>query len=203
MGMTCLLSRVNETDLRRLREEPDQVFTFLYGEPAPLETVREPGLRGFIQRLIGIRVEQVSATATANSVVQEGEDDDQLDLDKAWDGLNFLFTGMAEGREEPGCFLLFGGEEIGDEDDGPARVLRPAQVSQFAAFLAELSHEELARRYDPERMTALGIYPEVIWMRPTAPGESRFDYLFEYFEALRDFVTETAKRGESLIVSII
>ena len=202
MGMTCTLRRVNETDLRRLREAPpEQVFTFIYGESIPLETVREPGLSGFIMRLFGIQTQQVSATAAANEF-QQINDTDELDIDKAWHGLHFLFTGTADNGQEPGCFLLCGGEEIGEEDVGPARVLRADQVSQFAAFLAELSNEELLRRYNPTRMSALEIYPE-IWTRPEAPGESSFDYLLEAFEDLRDFVTTTSARGDALIVSIV
>ena len=205
MGMTCTLRRVNETDLRRLRKAPEQVFTFLFGELPPLETVRVPGLEGFILRLFGITSQQVSTTAAADESanrLQRIQDGDELDIEKAWHGLHFLLTGTAAEGEEPGCFLLCGGEEIGDEDVGPARVLRPDQVSQFAAFLAELSHDELARRYDPTRMTALEIYPE-IWTRPAAPGESGFDYLFESFEDLRDFVKATSAKGDSLIVSIV
>ena len=207
MGMTCTLRRVNETDLRRLREAPEEVSKFLYGEGLPLETVHEPGLLGFIDRLLGITVQQVSATAaageSANQPLQQNQDSDELNIEKAWHGLHFLFTGTVDEGQEPGCFLLCGGEEIGDEDVGPARVLRPDQVSQFAAFLAELSHDELARRYNPTRMTALDIYPAVIWTRPTSPGESEFDYLFHAFEDLKDFVTATSTRGDSLIVSIV
>jgi hypothetical protein len=207
MGMTCTLSRVNETDLLRLRETPEQVSTFLYGEPPQLETVREPGLLGLFMRLFGITDQQVRATATAdkpgNSTVQQIQEDDQIDIDKAWHGLHFLFTGTAWKGDEPGCFLLCGGEEIGDEDVGPARALSPDHVSQFATFLVELSHDELARRYSPPRMTALEIYPDVIWTRPAAPGESAFDYLFEAFEKLRDFVTATATKREWLIVSVV
>jgi hypothetical protein len=204
MGMYCTLRRVNETDLRRLRKEPEQVSRFLYGEPAPLEEVREPGLVGFIMRLFGKTYQVKESTAEeefANRKLQEIQQH-EVDLEKAWHGLHFLFTGTDDGGEEPGCFLLSGGEEIGDEDVGPARVLRPDQVSQFATFLADLSYEELARRYDPARMTALEIYPDVIWMRPEAPGESARDYLFGAFEDLRAFVTETAKTGESVIISI-
>lgn len=203
MSMTCTLRRVNETDLRRLREAPEQVSTFVFGELPPLETVREPGLGGFIMRLFGI-AQQVSATeAWDNSANQQAQDDDRMELDKMWHGLHFLFTGTAEEGPEPACFLLSGGEEIGNEDVGPARVLSPDQVSQFAAFLVELSHDELARRYDPARMATLEIYPDVIWTRPAAPGESAFDSLFEAFEELRDFVTATSTRGYYLIVSII
>ncbi len=169
-----------------------------------METVREPGLLGFINRLFGVKTQQVSATAAADEsanreLVQDGE---ELGLEKAWQGLHFLFTGTAWEGEEPGCFLLLGGEEIGNQDDGSVRVLGPDQVSQFAAFLTGLSRDELARRYNPTRMTALDIYPKVIWLRPTPDGESQFDYLFETFEELRDFVTATSTRGDSLIVSI-
>ena len=201
MGMTCTLCRVNETDLRRLREAPEQVSTFLFGELPPLETVREPGLVRFIERLFGITTQQVSASA--NHLAQQVQDEDRMELDKMWHGLHFLFTGTAWEGPEPGCFLLCGGEEIGNEDVGPARVLSPDQVSQFAAFLRELSHDELARRYNPARMTELEIYPDVIWMRPAPPGESEFDYLFEAFEELRDFVTATSTKGDYLIVCII
>jgi len=201
MGMTCTLRRVNETDLQRLREAPEQVSTFLFGDLPPLETVREPGVGGFIMRLLGITTQQVSATAAADYSAKI-DDDDTIDIDKAWNGLHFLFTGTAEGGEEPGCFLMCGGEEIGDEDVGPARVLRPDQVSQFAAFLAELSEEELKRRYDPTRMTALDIYPR-IWTRPEADGETALDYLLDAFKELREFVTATAAKGDSMIVSIV
>lgn len=200
MSMTCTLCRVNETDLRRLREAPEQVSSFLFGELPPLETVRVPGFEGFIMRLFGITTQQVSESA--NDLAQQVEDGDRMDLDKMWHGLHFLFTGTAEEGPEPACFLLCGGEEIGNEDVGPARVLSPDQVSQFAAFLGELSHDELARRYNPARMTALEIYPDVIWTRPAVSGKSEFDYLFEAFEELRDFVTATSTRGDHLIVSI-
>lgn len=182
-------------------------FTFLYGEGLPLETVREPGVLGFIKRLFGITTQQVIPSADvaepANRLIQQIEDRDEIDLEKAWHGLHFLFTGTAWEGHEPECFLLCGGEEIGDDKVGPARVLNPDQVSQFAAFLAELSPDELARRYSPARMTAVEIYPDVIWTRPAAPGESAFDYLFEAFEELRDFVTATSTRGDFLIVSVI
>lgn len=206
MGLYCTLRRVNETDLRRLREAPEEVSTFLYGEQVPLETVREPGLKGFILRLLGFTTQQVSATEaddeSTNRWLQLVQDGEVLGIEKAWHGLHFLFTGTADEGPEPGCFLMYGGEAIGNEDVGPAQVLRPDQVSQFAAFLAELSHDELARRYNPTRMTELDIYPAVIWLRPTPPGESEFDYLFETFEELKDFVTAASTRGDSLIVSI-
>jgi hypothetical protein len=182
-----------------LRERPDEVFKFLYPESLPLETVRVPGLVGFIERLLGVTTQQVSATSASDEQIQ---DDDRLELDD-WHGLHFLFTGTAWEGQEPACFLLCGGDEIGEEDVGRARALRPVQVSQFASFLAELSHEELARRYNPTRMTALEISPKAIWTRPAAPGESGFDYLCAAFEELRDFVTATADRGDSLIVSVI
>lgn len=197
MGMTCTLRRVNETDLRRLRETPEQVRTFIHGEPVPLETVREPGLTGFVLRLLGVTSQRVSETAIDESA-NELINDDELDLDKVWDRLHFLLTGTFDDGQEPACFLVAGGEEIGNEDVGTARIFRPDQVSQVATFLTGLSDDELARRYDPTRMTAVGIYS-----KRRHPGDKEFETLLEAFKDLRDFVTETSARGESLIVSII
>jgi hypothetical protein len=48
-------------------------------------------------------------------------------------------------------------------------------------------------------MTALDVYPN-IWTRP---GEAAFDYLLDGFHELREFVSATSARGDSMIVSIV
>ena len=78
--------------------------------------------------------------------------------------------------------------------------LTPPSEAQLASLAAELSDEELRRRYDPTRMTALDVYPD-IWTR--GPGEAAFDYLLDAFNELRDFVSATSARGDSMIVSIV
>lgn len=51
---------------------------------------------------------------------------DEIDLDKAWNGIHYLQTGAALEGDPPLNFILFGGVEIGFEDVGygAARALR-------------------------------------------------------------------------------
>src|SRR6185503_14516377 len=109
--------------------------------------------------------------STPESIVALLEEDvDEVDLDKAWHGIHFLLTGTAWDGGEPLCYLVSGGEEVGDVDVGygPARVLRPHQVAQWAAALTAIPADELRRRFDPQAMLKEKIYPE-IWDHD--PGE--------------------------------
>src|SRR5687768_13754481 len=139
MGMYGTLRRASAADVARLRANPGLVETFLFGEPPVMVDERPPGLLGFLLRLTPIRMQRVADPQPPRSdppawpPAAEGED---AHLDKAWHGLHFLFTGTADGGEEPACFLLAGGEDVGDDDDLLARLLSPEQVREFAAFLA-------------------------------------------------------------------
>jgi hypothetical protein len=206
MGMTCTLRRASAADIERLRAAPDEVADFLFPQhsaPLVVTVPPPPGPLGWILRLLPITVTQVDP----NYVAPEhppAADDRGLDLDKSWHGLHFLFTGTAWEGQEPGCFLVRGGEEIGDEDsESQPRVLDANQVRQFSAFLSSLSAVEFEHRFDPERMTALEIYPERIWKRdPAAHGESTFEYLRQAFDDLRPFVGAAAEQGDAIIVSL-
>ena len=206
MGMTCTLCRATEADITRLRKAPEDVHEFLFPEASAPPLVNAPplpGLAGWIMRLFPITVKQNDP----NWVPPEHParaDDRQLDLDKGWHGLHFLFTGTAWEGEEPGCFLVAGGEDIGDDEaDSQPRVLDANQVRRFSEFLAGLSTEELQRRFDPARMTSLEIYPERIWKRdPAARRESEFEHLREAFGDLRTFVGAAAEQGDAIIVHL-
>jgi hypothetical protein len=93
-------------------------------------------------------------------------------------------------------------EEIGDEDgDRRPRLLDPNQVRQFSAFLSSLSDDEFTRRFDAERMTALEIYPEVIWKRDAGSQNPPVDYLRTAFHDLRVFVA-AASSGDAIVVTV-
>ena len=78
-------------------------------------------------------------------------------------------------------------------------MLRPPQVQRFAAFLVELSRDELARRYDPERMAALEIYREV----PQADeSEIRREHLLQASDSLRRFIGEAADAGDAVVILV-
>lgn len=139
--------------------------------------------------------------ATIHEVLEEGNQTG-IYLDKSWHAIHFLLSGSAWEGEEPECFLLTGGETIGDEDVGygPARLLRPTDVSRFNDALQLVDAVELLLRYDPEAMTEERIYPD-IWQRKEE-REENFQYVAEYFETLRQFVASTAKLGKGIIISV-
>jgi hypothetical protein len=102
-----------------------------------------------------------------------------LALEKAWHGVHFLLCG--EGEPQPGY--------------GPARYFRPAETATIAAELRAVDPEtELRSRYEPERMSALGIYPGG-WSAEDG------DWLLESFGELRDFFGAAA--GGSAVLTCI
>ncbi len=119
-------------------------------------------------------------------------------VEKTWEALHFLFTGRAEGGgEPPGSYLLSGGLSIGNGSD--AHALNPKQLIEFRDFTRALSEDELRRRYDPQRMTDLHIYPEIIWKRD---GEAALDYVMEFYPQLRTFLEEAADEQQGCIIWI-
>src|SRR5712691_5126993 len=76
--------------------------------------------------------------------------------------------------------------------------LASQQVKRFAEALAGISPSDLLARYDPDKMTALDLYPSVIWSRD--PQDELKELLADSFESLRSFVQEAAARKLGLIV---
>ncbi|MBK6694577.1 MAG: YfbM family protein [Myxococcales bacterium] len=123
-----------------------------------------------------------------------------LDVDKAWHGLHYLFTGTAWEGSAPLNFLVAGGRPVGDVDVGygPARAFLNAEVRELVGALAPLTPEVLAERFNPAAMTHLEIYPDV-WSRD-AERDENLKYLLGYFVDLKEFIEGGAKSGEGLLV---
>ena len=132
---------------------------------------------------------------------------EHLNLDKAWHGLHYLLTGMTWAGEEPNCYLLAGGTQVGNEQEhdvfgyGPARVLAPAQVAAFSAAVAALTRDEIRRRYNPAEMTSLDIYPNV-WDRPEEETDNRA-FLTASAAELRGFLRRAAAAQQAIIIYMI
>jgi hypothetical protein len=208
MGMVCGLHRASDQDIARLIEHPEELRDFLepYDPNAPeIEEVRPKGLLGLLLRLSPITITQVKPRddlTPEEMLAGMQPNDDEIDLDKAWHGLHYLFTGSAWEGDEPGCFLVRGGEDVADEEYGYGlvRAFRAGQTRDIASFLASLSRDELARRFDPEDMTKLEIYPDVIWTRTPADDDDPLEYLISAFDDLQTFVSKTANEGDGLLV---
>lgn len=202
MGLTCSLHRASEAEIKRLLAEPDVIAGFLYPEDSSLQVrkVWPRGVLGWLLRLTPITIEEVVPDSDGGAAIHPPDPDRSIDIDRGWHGLHFLFTGTADEGDEPACYFVRGGQDL--DDEGHARALRPDQVRRFAVYLDTLTPAELARRYDPARMTELDIYPGVIWTRPSAPDESPLAWLTGCYAEVQQFVKKVAASGEGLIIDI-
>ena len=127
-----------------------------------------------------------------------------ISLDKAWHGLHYLLTGTAWEGEEPSCYLVSEGEQVGDEEQhdvgyGPARVLSPSQVAEFSRAVNELTSVEIRRRFDASDMTKLAIYPE-IWDRQGPDAQDNYDYLEQAAGELDGFLGRAVAHEKAVLV---
>jgi hypothetical protein len=145
----------SDEELKVLMAEPSRVFEFLYRDVYGQRAVSGSGRAkrgGFFQRLFGGN-EVVSITAAAGPGQPSVDPADELDVDKAWQGLHFLFTGDAWSGEPPLDFIGSGGTEVGEADVGygPARAFTSAEVREISAALDDITRDELAPRFEPAR----------------------------------------------------
>ncbi|HEY9677115.1 MAG TPA: YfbM family protein [Drouetiella sp.] len=126
----------------------------------------------------------------------EDTDHDQMDLDKAWHGLHFLLTGETDGGAVPLCYLM-NAEQLGAKDFGygPPRALTSKQLAAFEEAIAKIDEKELRKRFDPDAMTTRQIYPS-IWDE----GDDAFQYLYEHFKYLQEYLTSAKNRKDGTLI---
>ncbi len=195
--MICNLRRASPAEAGLLLKLPQHITSFLYGEDQAEAIEDAFRSRGPLWRLLWWLFLKRKYAAAPPQPWAPRHEGDEIDLDKSWHGLHFLFTGTAEGGDEPACYLIGGGRDIGKVDVGygPARALMPGQVQRFAQFLQSLTEDELRRRFDPPRMNQLKLYPE-LW----GEGDLDFEYLRANFVLLRDFIAAAGVAGDVVIV---
>lgn len=125
------------------------------------------------------------------------EPENTIDVDKSWHGLHFILSALAkDGAPELEAAIL-GGEPLGEDFGyGPARVLTPPEVQVISTALCSISGEAFAAKFDPARMEAEDIYPQ-IWERD---GSEALDFLQHFFPALVNLYADAAKEGNALIL---
>jgi len=111
-----------------------------------------------------------------------------MTLNDSWTGLNYLLT-KARGNTWPAHFLLEGGTLLTSEDDeSRLRVFRYEELCKVSDMLCKLSHGDLGRHYNADKMTELAIYPKEMWKREDTDG---CQFLLDQFDILRRFVSGT------------
>jgi hypothetical protein len=206
--MTGGLVRASVEELARLRAHPSELPEFLdCGAWAPPNReVRPRGIFGWLLRLTPVKIYENDKDAVPPPGVDGGALRPNIDLDKAWEPLNFLLTGTAMEGDEPACYLARGGEELaGDDLDeeqtgySSIRALTLEQVAAFDRHLSSLTVDELRRRFDVNRMVELRIYSKPRGTKTAMDDDERLAHVIEAFEDLRKFVRETAASGAGAI----
>jgi Domain of unknown function (DUF1877) len=130
---------------------------------------------------------------------QESDEDDPAltYLDKAWDGIHFLLTGATIDNANHPLTKIFVNEQILDEEQdmgyGPAMYLTPEEVVEIHQQLETIEMEAFRQRFDAEKMTDAGIYPN-IWDHSDA-----LEYLEENFLILKSTFSMASNKQEALI----
>jgi len=180
---------VTDEQLRGLYRSPDVIEGLLYPDMPSVK----PSKQSLFARLFGReRSRKVGGLPT----------EDQMDLDKAWHVLHFLFTGSAWEGEFPQGFLVSCGKPVGDVDVGygPARGYTPAEVAQISAYLESLDLSALRTSLGPKRLSEEGIYPDFGSEEPISDED--WEYCSGAFNNMAAFVSETASRQMALLVYI-
>jgi len=186
MGITLLLRSASKAQLEALIAHPELIPYFLTGG----EIGAAPRGRTFWQRLTGRRPEFPAPLSDLSQSMQ-------IDLDKAWHGLHYLFTGTAGGETWPQGFLVGGGVALEDESED-VHAIWPAQLVECRDFVHSLTEHDLRAEYDPHEMDELDIYPD-IWLRE---GDEALEYVLEYFQTLSAFLRDAVAENQGCVISI-
>ncbi len=159
------------------------------------------GMIGKLLRISEAELQQLQANEEdiSDFIYSEDSEEKELDIDKAWHGIHYVLNKSAWEGELPLFNTIMGGTPIGEDMGyGPIRFLTGVEVKEVAAALAELSEEELQRRFDPEEMNDLDIYPSLDWSEAEEP-----EYIFSYLKEVRNYYLEAAGGGQAMLLYTI
>jgi len=126
-------------------------------------------------------------------------DHPQLDLDKGWNGLQFLLTGDTYLTTGLGAALM-GGDEVGDDlGYGPARWLTPAEVAAVSEELAGADIDALRADWTNEAAEADGVYPSVWTREPDAVDT----WIVPLVGRLRAFYAEATAAEQGVLMALL
>ena len=147
MSVLCSLRKTGAGDLTYLRDRPDEVARYLFGDAAaPAAPPAKP--RGILGAL-GFGWRRGEPKASARICTREAGD--IVALEKSWEVIDYLLTGSLNPGPVP--LHLFNREwpvavdvEIGY---GKPMVVDAPDIGAFADALADLSDDDLMARFDP------------------------------------------------------
>lgn len=140
-------------------------------------------------------VQKLKEGGSGELIFSEEHQDDLVSIDKAWHAIHYILTGEVWEIPENNILaqLILGGEPVNDEDMGygPVRLIPKETVSRLSDAMDEWDMERFQAKFDIKDMIENEIYP----VMSDEDEELFFQYVWEYFEALKQFFRETAEKG--------
>lgn len=192
MGMYLGLISLSDENIESALAHPPLILRVVYPDDPQmyLAEVNE-GKGSFFSRLF-----KKNKSHDIPSLEYKTGEGKESDLDKAWHGIHYLLTQSNWGGEYPLNFLLCAGKDIGDVDVGygPARAINSREIKEISEALKNIDHAYLKKRYNPQKMTELEIYPDM-W----DDDEENLDYCLENFDELKSFVSKAARNSLGVV----
>ncbi len=125
-----------------------------------------------------------------------------LDIDKTWHAIHFMLTGDAGVSNDQDLLLktVIGGEPISDEEVGysPALLITKEEVNKINDHIQNISEHDFRNMFNFKDLIENEIYPV---MNNEDEGIF-FQYVWSYFERLKDFYNRAAKAEKCLLFYI-
>ncbi|MBF0413453.1 MAG: YfbM family protein [Desulfamplus sp.] len=199
MGMVFVAQTISNEHIENILNDPLLIWLFLSPDDSSLyvEEVRK-SKTGFFAKLLGKKIDKNSIQIP--SITYKIDENKSVDLDKAWHGIHYLLTHSEWEAEPPLNFITCGGNVVGNIEVGygTARVLTSTDVQQINEAFKSIDHQYLKKRFNPHDMMKNKIYPE-IWNR-NAEDDDTLSYCIEYFDILKNFISETVTNKMGLLV---
>lgn len=130
------------------------------------------------------------------------DEEASLDIDKAWNAIHYVLTGEADLGKNTGPLskAVLGGTPVSEEDVGygPALLIEAEEVRQIARLLQPMGREAFQERFRFAEMLENEVYP----MIPNEDEEGFFEYIWDYFAAVKEFFAEAAAQGKCILFYI-
>lgn len=144
-------------------------------------------------------VQSMKAGGSGELMFGEAHQDELVSIDKAWHAIHYVLTGEVWEVPENNILaqLILGGEPVNDEDMGygPARLIPKETVSRLSTAMDEWDMEKFRAKFDIKDMIENEIYP----VMSDEDEEIFFQYVWENFDALKQFFKETAEKGLNML----
>lgn len=124
-----------------------------------------------------------------------------IDIDKMWDGLHFLLTGVSASTPIENNLIseaIVGEDTFGNEDDYIAYIY-PDRLKEICNALHEVDTDKLKEKFSPKEFAGKEVYPN-IWLDDDK--DDLFEELVEAFECIKKFYSKLVSRNKGVIVSI-